>query len=294
MADERDDPALAAIESALANLPDPRFRARLRERLERSIRMAASTGQAAVTPYVMAQDIEPVIAFAKRAFGAEEIRRGTGSAGGTHCELRFGDSVVMFGGAVPGEPIKPRLVGLHIYVDDVDAVYQRAIEAGATSLEGPADRHYGERSGFVRDAAGNLWYIATRTAPTYFAKEPRTVIPNLYVQRRGERGARQLLEFLENAFAAETQLFRGPDGEVQHGVVWIYGAPLELGEGDAPVFGEAPAALVVNVADCQRAYEAALAAGGTALFPPAQQPYGVKMAGVADPVGNEWYLEEKL
>jgi PhnB protein len=247
----------------------------------------------ALTPYIMTQDIEPLIAFAKDVFGGVEIGRGTGSAGGTHCEIRIGNSVVMFGGAVPGEPVKPRLIGLHVYVDDADAVYARAMAAGATSLDAPADRHYGERAGFVKDTGGNHWYIATRTAPTYFAKEPRTVTPNLYVHRQGGRSAQQLLEFLQAAFGAEAQLFRNPEGQVQHGVVWIHGAPIELGEGEHPAFGGAPAALVVNVTDCDATYQAALAAGGTAMFPPAPQPFGGRMAGVVDPVGNEWYLASK-
>ena len=120
----------------------------------------------AVTPYVMTQEIEPLIAFVTHVFDAKDLLRAKGGAGGIHCELRLGDSVVMFGGAVPREPVKPRLVGLHVYVDDVDAVYQRALDAGATSLGAPADRPYGERAGFVADPAGNHWYIATRTGPT--------------------------------------------------------------------------------------------------------------------------------
>lgn len=301
MADERHDPALAAIESALDGYPDPRFRQRLRRSLgveagrqarnEGSIRMTTTVSTQAVIPYVMTQDIEPVIAFAKGVFNAEEINRATGTAGGIHCELRIGDTTVFFGGATPKEPVKPRLLGLHVYVDDVDAVYQQAIAAGATSLGEPADRPYGERAGFVKDPAGNHWYIATRLRPTYFAREPGTVTPNLYVPRKEGRGAQQMLEFLQAAFGAEPQLFRGPDGEVTHGIAWIYGAPLELGEGSQDVF-EAPAAFVVNVVDLDAVYPQALAAGATALFPPAAQSFGGRMGGVADAWGNEWFLAE--
>jgi uncharacterized glyoxalase superfamily protein PhnB len=300
MADARDDAALAAIEAALDGFPDPRFRQRLRRSLlreagvardEGSIRMTTSLVTAAVTPYLMTQDVEPLIAFITDVFGAEEIRRGTGSAGGLHCELRIGDAVVMCGGAVPGDPVTPRRIGLHVYVDNVDAVYRRAIEAGGRPLGEPADRHYGERAGFVADPAGNHWYIATRTQPTYFAREPRTVTPNLYVPQKDGRGAQQMLEFLQAAFGAEPQLFRGPDGEVTHGIAWIHGAPLELGEGPQDVF-QTPAALVVEVDDLDRAYHQALAAGGTSIAAPAAQPHGGRMAGVADAWGNEWYLQE--
>jgi PhnB protein len=290
MADERDDGALAAIEAKLDGYPDPRFRNRLRRDLERSMRMATTIETAAVTPYVMAQDIEPAIAFAKQVFGAEEVHRAVGSAGGIHCQLRIGDSVVFFGGAVPGEPVKPRLLGLHIYVDDVDAVYRRAVEAGGISLGEPGDRPYGERAGFVRDPAGNHWYIATHTGPTYFAREPRTVTPHLYVPRTPERGASQFIAFLQAALGAEVELRHdAPDGRVMHAVVRIQGTAVELGEGDEPQF-EAPSALMVSLDDLDAAYEQALAAGARPLFPPASQTFGGRMAGVADAWGNEWFL----
>lgn len=290
MADERNDAALAAIEARLAGYPDPRFRDRLRRSLERSIRMTTSLETAAVTPYVMVQDIEPLIAFAKQAFGAKEVNRAVGSAGGIHCELRIGDSVLFFGGAVPDKPVQPRLLGLHIYVDDVEAVYARAVEAGATPLGAPADRPYGERAGFVRDPAGNHWFIATRTGPTYFAREPNTVTPHLFVRRTSAGGAPQFIAFLEAAFGAGVELRHdAPDGRLLHAVVRIRGTAVEIAEaGELP--WEAPAALILNLDDLDAAYARAIAAGGRALFPPAAQGFGGRMAGVADAWGNEWFL----
>jgi uncharacterized glyoxalase superfamily protein PhnB len=290
MADERDDAALAAIAAKLEGYPDPRFRADLRRRLERSVRMTTRLETAAVTPYVMVQDIEPAIAFAKQVFGAREAHRSVGSAGGIHCRLHIGDSVVFFGGAVPGEPVKPRLLGLHVYVEDADAVYRRALEAGGVSLGPVADRPYGERAGFVRDPAGNHWYIATHTGPTYFAREPGTVTPHLYVRRTPERGAPEFIAFLQAAFGADVELRHDtPDGRVAHAVVRIRGAAVEIGEGDEPQ-ADAPSALVVSLEDLDAAYEQAMAAGARSLFPPAKQAFGGRMAGVADAWGNEWFL----
>lgn len=243
----------------------------------------------AVTPYVMTQDIEPLIAFVTRVFDAEEVRRGIGSAGGIHCELRIGDSIVMFGGAVPDEPVTPRLLGLHVYVDDVDAVYGRALAAGAMSLGAPAERPYGERAGFVTDPAGNRWFIATRTGPTYFAREPRTVTPSLYVERTAERGAPQLIEFLQQAFGATVDMRHDEGGRVMHAVVRVYGTAVEIGEGPQPGLA-APAAFIVSVDDCEAVYRRALAAGARSLYPPAAQKFGGRMAGVADAWGNEWFL----
>lgn len=289
MGERPDEATLAAVEAALEEYPDARFRARLRRELERSIRMTPTRGRPAVIPYIMTQDVEPLIAFVTRAFEATEVQRGIGSAGGIHCELRVGDTPLMFGGAVPREPVRPRLLGLHVYVEDADAVYRRALDAGATSLGAPADRPYGERAGFVADPAGNHWYIATRTGPTYFAEEPRTVTPHLYVRRTAGAGAPRFITFLEAAFGAAVEMRHDAGGRVVHVVVRVHGTAIEIGEGDEAQFG-APAAFVVSVDDCEAAYRQALAAGATWLSPPARQAFGGWMAGVADPWGNEWYL----
>ncbi len=74
-----------------------------------------------------------------------------------HAEIKIGDSIVMMGEG--GE--KTFLAMLHLYMEDVDAVYQRAIQAGGKSLREPTDQFYGDRSGGVEDAFGNQWWIAT-------------------------------------------------------------------------------------------------------------------------------------
>ncbi len=96
----------------------------------------------------------------KEAFTATELFRGTGSAGGIHAEVRIGDSMVMIGGAGTwnGEPMP---AAIYLYMDDVDAVYKRALQAGAASLSEPADQPYGDRVAGVKDSFGNVWYIAT-------------------------------------------------------------------------------------------------------------------------------------
>jgi uncharacterized glyoxalase superfamily protein PhnB len=76
-----------------------------------------------------------------------------------HAEVRIGDSVVMMG--EPQGEVQPRPVNLYLYVEDVDAVYLRAIQAGAKSIGEPKDQFYGDRSGGVEDPSGNTWYIAT-------------------------------------------------------------------------------------------------------------------------------------
>jgi PhnB protein len=118
-------------------------------------------GYHSVTPYLVATDVSQLIDFLKDAFGAQVIsppfRRPDGSI--MHCELRIGDSPVMM-----GEPMaqnQPMPTCLYVYVDDTDATYRRALQAGGTSVMEPADQFYGDRSAGVRDPAGNIWYVAT-------------------------------------------------------------------------------------------------------------------------------------
>lgn len=110
-----------------------------------------------VTPYLMVQEAAQLIDFVKQAFGATELFRTTGSAGGIHAEVRIGDSMVMIGGASSGA----MPAAIYLYMNDVDEVYKRALEAGATSMGEPTDQPYGERVAGVKDAFGNVWWIGT-------------------------------------------------------------------------------------------------------------------------------------
>jgi PhnB protein len=118
-------------------------------------------GYHSITPYLVVDGAADVIEFLKQAFDARELMRFAAPAGRIgHAELRIGDSVVMLGDA-HGEH-RPMQAMLHVYVDDADATYQRALSAGATSVQAPTNQFYGDRSGGVKDPCGNLWWIATR------------------------------------------------------------------------------------------------------------------------------------
>lgn len=117
-------------------------------------------GYRTVTPYLVNDGAAEVLDFVKQAFGAEEkfrMEQPDGSIG--HAEVVIGDSLVMVGSAGPENPAMPAMI--HLYVEDCDAAYERALAAGATSEREPTDQFYGDRSGGVRDQAGNLWWIAT-------------------------------------------------------------------------------------------------------------------------------------
>lgn len=298
MDDELNDPTLAAIARALQGYPDARFRAQLRKQLAGRIDTMTTAHAAdtqAVIPYLVAQDIEPIIAFVKQVFGAEETNRATGSAGGIHCELHVGDSRMMLGGSIPGsEPVQPKRLGLHVYVDDADAAYARALEAGATSIGAPSDTSYGERAGYVRDAAGNHWYIAMHTGPTYFSEQPRMVTPHLQIAPAPGRTGADFIDFAGAAFGAGVDMRHDEQGRLAHAVLRIGGSAIELGETSRPEYSlGAPSMLFVRVDDVNAAYDQAVKAGATSLAPPARQPWGGTMAGVTDPWGNEWYLAQE-
>lgn len=120
---------------------------------------AVPEGYHTVAPYIVASGVEKIIDFAKQVFDAKEVfvsRRPDGSV--MHAEIKIGDSIVMLG---DGGDTKKFPAMLHLYLEDVDAVYQRALQAGATSMREPTDQPYGDRSGGVEDAFGNQWWIST-------------------------------------------------------------------------------------------------------------------------------------
>ncbi|WP_024508994.1 VOC family protein [Bradyrhizobium sp. ARR65] len=118
-------------------------------------------GYHTITPYLVVDGAEKIIRFMKEAFGAqplfEPMMRPDGKI--MHAEFKIGDSIVMI--ADVSERAQATTDALHVYVPNVDAVYQKALKAGASSLMEPADQFYGDRSGSVRDPAGNRWHIGT-------------------------------------------------------------------------------------------------------------------------------------
>jgi uncharacterized glyoxalase superfamily protein PhnB len=99
--------------------------------------------------------------FLKQAFGAEEFERHTTPDGYVmHAEARIGDSVIMMAEASLSM-MGPMPVAIYLYVDDTDAVYKKALQAGAASKMEPANQFYGDRNAGVKDEFGNSWWIAT-------------------------------------------------------------------------------------------------------------------------------------
>lgn len=117
-------------------------------------------GYHAVTPYLLAEDADGLIRFLEQAFEATLLSRYDGPDGRmAHAVLQVGDSKVMMGQSTPEWP--PTRALIHLYVDDVDAVFRRALEAGGRVIRDPENTFYGDRSAGVDDPHGNQWWLAT-------------------------------------------------------------------------------------------------------------------------------------
>ena len=125
-------------------------------------------GYHTITPAIICRGAAKAIDFYKRAFGAQEVERMNGPEGSVvHAEIRIGDSIIMLGDENPQFGTKsPLSLGgtsssLHIYVDDADAVFARAVKEGATVRYPLEDTFWGDRYGKIRDPFGHEWGIAT-------------------------------------------------------------------------------------------------------------------------------------
>ncbi len=240
-----------------------------------------------VTPYLVATDGNALLDFVKQTFSAEEVLRVTTPIGGVHGEMRIGDSALMMGGGVPGKkfPAGPQTQALHVYVKDSDAVYQKALAAGAISVDAPRDQEYGERSATIKDPAGNFWYIATHKGESYVPQGLHSVNPYLHPLR-----AEPFINFLKRAFnAEEVAKYASPNGVVNHAVVRVGDSVLEMGEAHDK-YAPMDAMFYLYVPDMEAVYRQALAAGATSFQEPTDQPYGDRNAAVKDPFGNKWYI----
>ena len=125
-------------------------------------------GYHTVTPYLIINDAARALDFYRQAFGAVEVMRFSDPSGKIgHAEIKIGNSHVMLADeyadmgyksptAYGGSP-----VSIVLYVEDVDAVFKRAIEAGAESKQAVKDQFYGDRSGTLEDPFGHVWTVAT-------------------------------------------------------------------------------------------------------------------------------------
>jgi uncharacterized glyoxalase superfamily protein PhnB len=280
--------ALAAVAADLRYLPDEKFQQRLKSDLQRRVSMTASTtvsareSVSAITPFIAVQNAPALIEFLKQTFGAEETARNP-HGDGFVASLRIGDSDVLVMG---GESLRghERIGAFHAFVPDCDAVYDRAIKAGGTSMGEPADRPYGERSGFVKDATGNYWYIATRFASNVAPEGAGSIVPYMHPSK-----ALPFIDFLKRAFGAQEIGVYEHGGRVMHAIVRIGNAVLEMGEAN-PNPAVSPCTSRIAMPCTSARSRPALHRCGRR----ADQAYGERTAGLVDPFGFQWMPSAKL
>jgi uncharacterized glyoxalase superfamily protein PhnB len=140
-------------------------------------------------PHLMVRGVAEAVKFYRRAFGAEEVFRSPMPGGqGLHAQIRIGRALVLLSDETPrndqeswlgfGSPqtLGGTTVTLQIYVDDVDAAFQRALDAGAAPVLEPMDFFWGDRYSLVRDPFGHSWALATvkeQLTPTEVAERMR-------------------------------------------------------------------------------------------------------------------------
>lgn len=125
-------------------------------------------GYHTATPYLIVNDAKRALEFYKKAFGAtEKVRMPMPDGRIGHAEIQIGDSCIMLADEDPRGGVKsPQSLGgtaasIHLYVNDVDAMFQRAVAAGARAKEPVSDKYYGDRSGSLVDPFGHLWSVGT-------------------------------------------------------------------------------------------------------------------------------------
>jgi PhnB protein len=125
-------------------------------------------GYHTVTPYLVVDDAIEAIDYYKQAFGAKERMRMEAPDGKIgHAELEIGDSLVMLSDPFPQATTRPpselggTSAGVFLYVEDVDAVVKKAVDAGATITMEVSDQFWGDRFGSVKDPFGHSWSVAT-------------------------------------------------------------------------------------------------------------------------------------
>jgi PhnB protein len=237
-----------------------------------------------LTQYLAVNGAARLIDFLKEGFGAVEKFR-VGKPGGElimHAEMRIGDSVLELADA--SEEFGARAVANILHVDDVDAVYERALKAGATSLSAPREQPYGDREAGVKDLAGNQWYLTEIRKTGHRTEDTRAILPHLSLV-----GAAEFIEFTKRAFGAEEAfMHKGPDGKVVHARLRIGDSLLALGEA-SDERAALPAALHMYVPNVDAVYAAAVREGVKVLRPLRDEPYGDRATVLQDAFGNWWF-----
>jgi PhnB protein len=247
-------------------------------------------GLRSVTPNLIVLDIAACIDFIIQSFGAIEILRIPGPDGSIqHAELTLGNGCLELSKGNSLYPPSP--AAIHLYVDNPDATFARALAAGATELYPVADQPWGDRWGALKDPFGNHWNIAK--AGWTPGASGMAYIPSVQAFVHINE-AHKMLAFALAVFAAETLgVAWSPTGTILHATQRIGDATIEIVEA-TPEFPAMPASLHVYVPNTDAAYTHALEAGAVSIEKPRTDSYGDRAASVKDPWGNRWFIATYL
>lgn len=246
-------------------------------------------GLTAITPYIIVRPAAQFIEFLKSAFaGVERMRMPAPDGSIMHAEVAIGNGAIEVSDTNAQYPTAPAVI--HLYVDDANATYRRALRAGATSIYPVGDHPSGDLQGAVKDQFGNLWYIAEPSGEwTPGPEGVPSVQPYLHL-----REAHKMIPFIEAVFGAESLgVHKSPEGTVLHATMRIGNATLEIDEAHGD-FQPIPCHLHAYVPDTDAVYARAMAAGATPIETPQDKPYGDRSAGVKDAWGNSWFIATHL
>lgn len=151
-------------------------------------------GYHSVTPYLSLSDAARAIDFYKRAFGAQEVMRMDAPGGKIgHAEIKIGDSMIMLADEMPGsgcrspQSLGGTTAGVFLYVENVDAVFNQAVSAGAQVDTPLADMFWGDRYGRLKDPFGHSWSVATHkedVAPAEMSKRMQEAVAKMGQQTK--------------------------------------------------------------------------------------------------------------
>jgi PhnB protein len=240
-----------------------------------------------IAPYIVVKGAGKFIEFLKTSFqGTERLRVPRPDGAVMHAEVGIGNSVIELAEASEQHPSRSNTT--HLYVIDADAAYERALQAGATSIYPVGDHVSGDRQGCAKDTWGNVWYIALAKDWPGHDRAP-SVQPYLHL-----RGAEKMIPFAEEAFRAEPLgVTKSPEGKILHATIRIGHATFEIDEAHGE-FQPVPCYLHAYVPDAAVSYADAMRAGASSVEAPTTKPYGERSAGIKDPFGNTWFLATYL
>ncbi|HEY2861370.1 MAG TPA: VOC family protein [Terracidiphilus sp.] len=261
-----------------------------------------------VLPHVAYRDVEEALAWLNRAFGfTEHYRYGDPASG---MQVRAGSAFVMIRRAGLEASLPDQLgygtQSLTIFLDDVEAHYERAKAAGARIEEEPHETEYGEFQYAARDLAGHHWLFSRHARDRDPAEWGAAVanpvaMPPQIAPMLSVRGGKRAVDFYIAAFGAEI-LFKieAPDGAVVAELAagqsrfWVADESPENKNFSPETLGGGTARMVMVVTDPDCVFQRAIEAGATLVYPVADQGYGWRVGRLVDPFGHPWEIGKPL